>query len=158
MPSASPPFGDTWTFAEGTSRDVPRLIRIRENLNPAAWELALPHVLRITWTMRGTTERGLPSDDETKTLQSFENELVPRVERDARAVLVAVITEAGKRHWYFYLRDVDAFSEELHKMPQQEEPYPIELTIDRDERWALFRELIESCRGATRPPGLEPND
>lgn len=74
---ASLPFGDTWTLAEGTNRDVPRLIRIRENLNPAIWELALPHVLRITWTMRGNTERGLPSDDETKELQSFENELVP---------------------------------------------------------------------------------
>ena len=144
MPSDCQPFGDSWTLAEGTNRDVPRLIRIRENLNPAAWELALPHVLRITWTIRGIAERGLPSDVETKALHAFENELVPRVERDGRAVLVAVITELGKRHWYFYLRDVDAFSKELHNMPQKEERYPIELTLDRNERWALFRELIES--------------
>jgi hypothetical protein len=118
----------------------------------------LPHLLRISWSLRGEIEAGLPSEEETKELERFENRLVPRIENDGLSVLSAVITDSGKRHWYIYVSDVDAVSNDLHNMPQEIEPYPIDLTLHRNEGWRFFRELIESCRGMTRPPGLEPHD
>ena len=140
-------FGVTWALAQGTDKTVPRLIRIRENLNPDVLTLALPHLLRISWSMLDNTEMGLPSDKETGELEQFENELVPRVEAGGTCVLAAVITESGKRHWYFYLSDVDAFSEGLHNVPQKHEPYPIEITRHKNEGWNLFRELVANCEG-----------
>ena len=141
------PFGDTWTLAKGTDPTTPRLIRIRENLNPAVLALTLPHLLRVSWSMLDETEMGLPSDKETNELEQFENELVPRVEAGGTCVLAAVITESGKRHWYFYISDINAFSEGLHKVPQKKEPYPIEVTRHKNEGWNLFRELVAGCKG-----------
>ena len=141
------PFGDIWTLARGTNRDVPELIRFRENLNPDELMLTLPHLLRVSWSMLSETEVGLPSDEETKELERFENELVPRVEVGDKGVLAAVITTSCKRHWYFYINHVETFSEGLHNVPQKSEPYPIEVTLHRNEGWNLFRELVASCKG-----------
>jgi Family of unknown function (DUF695) len=91
-------------------------------------------------------EMGLPSEKETDELEQFENELVPRVEAGNTCVLAAEITENSKRNWYFYLSDVDAFSARLHNVPQKEAPYPIEITLHRNEGWKVFSELIRSCK------------
>ena len=146
MNKNSLPFGDTWTLAKGADKNVSRLIRIRENLNPEVLGLTLQHLLRVSWSMLDETEMGLPSNEETNELEQFENELVPRVEAKGSCVLAAVITESGKRHWYFYLNDVDAFSEGLHNLPQKQEPHPIEVTRHRNEGWNLYRELVASCK------------
>jgi hypothetical protein len=140
-------FGDNWTLAKGTDQTVTRLIRIREKLNPEILARTLPHLLRVSWSMLDKTEMGLLSHKETNELEQFENELVPRVEAGGTCVLAAVITESGKRHWYFYLSDVDAFSEGLHNVPQKKEPYPIEVTRHKNEGWNLYRELVASCKG-----------
>jgi hypothetical protein len=60
------------------------------------------------------------------------------VEAAETCVLAAVITERGQRHWYFYLGDVDAFSEGLHNVSQKSEPYPIEVILHKNEGWKLF--------------------
>ena len=139
--------GDVWTVATGGSEDVPRLVRIRQNLDPDALGPHLPHLVCVSWSMTEPTELGLPSDDETKELERFENELVPRVEAGSMGLLAAVITEDSQRHWYFYLSDRNGFSEALHDVPQKEERYPIEITIQENEGWRLFREVLASCKG-----------
>jgi hypothetical protein len=140
------PFGDTWTFAKGTDPTAPRLIRIRENLDPQLLELTLPHLLRVSWSMLDETKMGLPSEKETNELEQFENELVPRVEIGETCILAAVLTQSSHRYWYFYLSNADAFSQGLHSVPQKSKPYPIELTLHKNEGWKLFRELIASCK------------
>ena len=141
------PFGDTWTLATGNDPVMPQLIRIRENLAPEVLVLTLPHLMRVSWSMLDETEAGLPSDKETKELEQFENELVPRVEAGGTCVLAAVITKSCKRHWYFYLSEANDFSERLHDVPQKKERYPIEITRQRNEGWHFFCELVASCRG-----------
>jgi hypothetical protein len=139
--------GDVWTVATSRDGEVPKLVRFRQNIDPDALGPHLPHLVCVSWSMVDATELGLPSDDETQELERFENELVPRVEAGSIGLLAAVITECSQRHWYFYLNDRNGFSDALHDVPQKEERYPIEITIQENEGWRLFREVSAGCKG-----------
>lgn len=63
-------------------------------------------------------------------------------EHDFHAVLTAVITTNGARQWIFYTSDIDECGQRLTAMPQENEPYPIELTADDDPDWSFLRQNV----------------
>jgi hypothetical protein len=75
-------------------------------------------------------------------MEVFENRLVPALEGDALAALVAVLTFDGARQWVFYTSDVKACGGRLEAMPQERDPYPIELDAFADPEWGYLRDQI----------------
>ena len=84
----------------------------------------------------------LPSDEQSAQMKVFEDRLCMAVERDAHAVLAAVLTFDGARQWVFYSGDVQELLARLGSMPQEAEPYPIELTTEEDPEWRYLHEQI----------------
>ena len=75
-------------------------------------------------------------------MKVFEERFCQAVEQDACAVLSAVLTFDGARQWVFYTDDVKGCAERLGAMPQETEPYPLELTAQDDPEWSYLRDEI----------------
>ncbi len=73
-------------------------------------------------------------------MQVFEDRLCSTwEEQDTLAVLTAVLTFDGARQWVFYTDDIDECSYQLHYMPQEKDPYPLELSCRPDPEWSFLR-------------------
>jgi len=94
------------------------------------------------WAYADEGSGALPDTTTGETLETFENRLVAALEKDAVAVLTAVLTFDGARQWVFYTPDASACGARINAMPQEQDPYPIELDVFTDTDWQYLREQI----------------
>ncbi len=131
----------TWALGEGERNKDPLLIRFREF--PENWPKSKhPYRVNIFWTMSEPDENGLPSDEESLRLETFEDRLIDAVESDKHSILVAALTCGGEREFVFHTKDVQGFMERLRSMPQEEERYPITIQSYEDPDWRYFQSVI----------------
>jgi hypothetical protein len=103
-----------------------------------------PRLLTIAWAFDAEGAGSLPSEDESEAMGTFEDRFCDAVECDALAVLTAVLTFDGARQWVFYTSDTKMCGLRLEAMPQETEPYPIELVAKDDPEWRYLRDEILS--------------
>ena len=85
----------------------------------------------------------MPSASDSEAMHEFEDGLVRQFETDLHGVLVAVITNDGQREWVLYVvDDLGETSERIHRIPQKEERYPIEIDRTDDPSWEFFSDLL----------------
>ncbi len=128
---------DQWAVAEGTHNDLPLMIRFRNKLSQTPMREGHPQLIQIYWDY-SEHESGMPSSEESQSMEVFENRLVNALETDLSGVLAAVITTNGYREWVYYCLSTEAFAERLHNMPQETDPYPIEIETSSDPEWDYF--------------------
>ena len=104
--------------------------------------------LIITWTYTHDGCSGIPSQDELREMEDFENHLVEVFEHDFQAVLAAALTERGTRQWLFYASDIPECQRRLEEMPQKAKRYPIELVAETDADWSYFHDKIQTICGS----------
>ncbi len=128
---------DQWAVAEGTHNDLPLMIRFRNKLSFGRSTSNHPQLIRIYWDYT-SHESGMPSTDDSQSMEVFENRLVEALETDLSGVLAAAITTNGYREWVWYCQSTEIFAEKLHNMPQEADPYPIEIEAESDPEWDYF--------------------
>jgi hypothetical protein len=84
----------------------------------------------------------MPDNFESEAMGEFEDRLCAALEADAHAYLAAVLTFDGARQWVFYTDDVAECGRRLEAMPQNEQPYPIELDAFDDPDWSYLRKQL----------------
>ena len=134
---------DRWAVAEGMHNEKPLLIRFRNELQERPDVSAYPKLVKVVWSYSGG-RTGLPDKSTDENMERFENHLVKAVEPVRIGVLVAVVTNDGTRKWVFYVSNVSAFGRALNDMPQEREPYPIQITAEDDPAWSFLYENIIS--------------
>jgi hypothetical protein len=129
-----------WSLGEGHTGQFPFQLRLRLVGPDFAREL-FPRRLNVFWSMQSSDDDGLPTHDELAALHRFEDRLVAAVEEARVAMLVAVITGSGEREFVFQASDPEQFLRCLTEMPQEEERYPVEMTVTDDPDWAFLDQL-----------------
>ncbi len=133
---------DTWATAEGGPDDAPYLIRFRTPIVEAGEAPGHDHRLSVVWAYAAEGSGALPDDATSAAMAEFENRLCDAWEHDALAFLSAVVTYDGARQWVWYTGNVALCGERLDDMPQEAEPYPIELSTEYDPDWNFLREEV----------------
>ena len=133
---------DQCQLVEITTETGPALIRYRVPVLGGVEVPSHPWRLVILWAYAEDGLGALPSPEAIKEMEIFENRICEAFETDAMAVLVAVLTFDGARQWVFYTSNVEECGERLEAMPQEAEPYPIELEACEDPKWLYLREEI----------------
>ena len=135
---------DIWSLItrEGDEEFGPSLLRFRTPVLGPRDTLGYSQRLRILWAYAEENSGELPSDEETAALEQFENRLCAALEHDDHAALVAVLTFDGARQWVFYTKDHRECGQRIEAMPQNEEPYPIEMDACTDPEWSYLRDEI----------------
>lgn len=137
---------DAWAVAEGTHEDKLVLVRFRHNFRQVLDFEGYHLLLQITWPFFEVDPSGMPGVEDAEAMEQFEQRLLVAYEHDFHAVLTAVITTNGVRQWLFYTSDLEECGDRLTEMPQEAEPYPIELVADEDPEWLFLREeILEGC-------------
>lgn len=91
----------TWGLAEGEYRGYPLIIRFRE-LPQNFLKTKYPQRLNIFGKMvECDAVTGLPTDEESRALSTFEDRLVDAVEYHEHSILVGVLTCNGERELIF---------------------------------------------------------
>lgn len=123
-----------WSIATGQHEGRPIFIRFREF--PDTFPKGdYPERCNVFWTMAEASDRGVPSPDETERMQRFENRLVAALEASDEAVLTVVMTTAGKREFVLQARSECDFQGRVESIPQDADPYPIEIAVFEDAAW-----------------------
>ena len=133
---------DRWRLIEGNCDDGRFFLRFRIPVLGIPVTTGYFHVLTIVWDYGPGNSGALPTTADSEEMEEFENRFCDAVEHDATALLTAVLTLDGSRQWVFYTSDVQACSERLQNIPQNAEPYPIELNTEEDPEWAYLHENI----------------
>jgi hypothetical protein len=133
---------DTWATSDGVLEVGPFVLRFRTPVVRASETGNHVHRLIVCWPYADEGDGAMPDGSDVEAMSVFEDSLCDAWEQDALALLAAVLTFDGARQWVFYTRDVSACGERLNLMPQEEEPYPIELTAADDPDWSYLRDQI----------------
>jgi hypothetical protein len=133
---------DHWDVAEVVTEVGVALIRYRTPVLTVTDVKSHGRVLKIIWAFANEGSGALPSDEQSAKMRVFEDRFCEAVERDAHAVLTAVLTFDGARQWVFYTGDVRECGARLGAMPQEADPYPLELTAEDDPEWRYLRDEI----------------
>lgn len=99
-------------------------------------------LVKVLWPYADAGSGALPFDEVVNQLQRFEERLCEAWEKDGLAYLSAVLTFDGARQWVFYTYDIAECGSRLNQMPQESEPYPLELEAEDDPEWNYLRERI----------------
>lgn len=132
-----------WYLAEDEIDDLPAFVRFRDNVESFISNGNYRNYIRFVWEFEAD-EHGLPTDEETERLETFENNLCEALEADDHAILSFAMTNNGLRQWVFYTQDVQESVRRLNEMPQEEERYPIELTTEEDPNWEEYKKVAET--------------
>ena len=133
---------DTWSIAELKSDSGPGLVRFRTPVLEPGQLDGYDRVLRILWPYAEEESGAMPDVADSQAMDTFEGRLCAALEIDAHAYLAAVLTFDGARQWVFYTSDIAECGRRLEAMPQEADPYPIELDAFDDPNWLYLREQI----------------
>ena len=133
---------DAWAGSDGIRNGIPFIIRFRIPVVLPDEGGSHDQKLAVLWGYADEGSGDMPDESESEAMGTFENRLCSAWENDALAFLAAVLTYDGARQWVFYTRDVAECGRRLHEMPQEQDPYPIELTTEPDPRWEYLHEQI----------------
>ncbi|MES2888204.1 MAG: DUF695 domain-containing protein [Pseudomonadota bacterium] len=135
-----------WLIARRETEDGLSLIRLKE-LQDTFDALAVPERFNIIWEFRGVTSANTPTPAEFEALGSFEERLVAAVEETGQGTLCIVFTEPGYREYVIHACSADSFLNALNSMPQEREPYPIEIRHEHDPGLELYTSHARGLRG-----------
>ncbi len=133
---------DRWSLAQGDREAGPLLIRFRTPVLGPDGVDGYGRVLRILWAYAEEGSGELPAEPAVAAMERFEHRFCAAVEADGCAFLAAVLTFDGARQWVFYTGDVAECGRRLEAMPQESEPYPIDLDAFDDPAWDYLRDSI----------------
>lgn len=139
---------DIWSLATGELDVGAWLLRFRTPVLDAAEVSGYHRCLRIVWRYAESGIGALPGEHDRDAMETFENRICDTLERDGLAVLVAVFTFDGGRQWVFYSSSIALCGERINSMPQEDEPYPIEIDTFDDPSWGYLREEILPIAGS----------
>lgn len=145
IPSAD---SDAWNLAEGESKGRPRLIRYRPNLEEHLGDSRYPRRLIITWNYEVTNTSGMPSDQETEQMRSFEEALDSVLDPERLAILAFIYTHDGLRRWHYCLADVGTVGQRINEALSDRPRLPINLAVEDDPDWDELRLVFEGCRSS----------
>jgi len=134
---------DIWSVGEGHTADgLPFVCRWRTPVLSPLHVDGYDRVLKVVWPYADANTGAMPTADDSQTMGVFEDRLVQAWEHDGHAYLAAILTLDGARQWVFYTSDIQECARRLTDMPQEQEPYPLELTTEPDPTWSWLHEQI----------------
>jgi hypothetical protein len=136
---------DSWTVAEGSYCDKPTIIRYRPGLVNSLGDQRYPRRLTVTWEYEETDPSGMPSKNQNRELQDFEDSILNAVDPERLAILSFVFTRAGLREWHFYISDVNEVGKRINEALSEKPGLPINLEVNDDPDWEELAKVLDQC-------------
>ena len=134
-----------WTLIEASNEDGPILVRRRDFPDDFP-KGDFPHRLNVFWRLSESSPNGMPEDVESNRMRLFEDRIVEATEPDRQTVLSLVLTGKSQREYVFHTQGLDEFLRRLADMPQESDPYPVEIHHTEDSTWEYVDRVLEDFK------------
>ena len=141
---------DTWALAQGKTDVGVCLVRYREPILAAEQTVGYSTCVRVFFSYADEGSGALPSPDMSDTLAILEDELASCLEKDAMAVLTAVITFDGARQWIFYTGSPANCEIHLARIARKQKGGVTEVESFADDGWSYLREQVLGSMNSKR--------
>ncbi len=135
-----------WNIAEGESEGKPRLIRYRPDLESYIGSSNYPKRLVIIWDFEIDNSSGMPSEQLSDEMKSFEDALVATLDPDRIAVLVFILTNSGCREWHYYVNDIQEVGNRINAALSTFPKLPLHLQVEDDPDWGELSAVYNLCK------------
>jgi hypothetical protein len=139
---------DTWTVGTADQDGQPLVIRVRGQMPEADARRDHGQLIVVGWPYDGT-DAGLPTTEDSGSMQAFEDAVEAGIAADGTGIQVASITGAGHKEWRYYAADAEAFVATLNASLDGHPTYPLEIEMFDDAEWQGLQQLLD---------GLEEGD
>jgi hypothetical protein len=140
---------DQWRVAQLEKHGKPLLVRYRNERPKNAERASFPFLLSATWAYQ-RNEFGLPSADEMKLMDKFEDALASKLETSQTAHLMVVLTGNGERDWLWYTVGEEEAMRLVNQALKGHKAYPVQFSVQKDRRWKAYAQFEK--RDASTPP------
>lgn len=129
-----------WVFYNCTVEDRDAFIRVDTSLMDFASGPNLDWSVRVQVALREPREDGLTTSAEAAVLHELEDALEEAVKP---AVFVGVLTNDGKRSWYFYAGDPESTEATARQVCQERVPtHQVKVGSFEDPEWSQYTEFL----------------
>ena len=135
-----------WNIAEGENEGKPRLIRYRPDLESCIGSSNYPQRLVIIWNYEADNSSGMPSEQLSEEMKSFEDALVGALDPDRLAILAFVLTNKGSREWHYYVSDTQEVGSRINLALSTFPKLPLHLQVEDDPEWEQMSAVYSICK------------
>ncbi len=101
-----------------------------------------------TWKYDGTSNNGMPLDDENQRMITLEDAIEDHIENDQTLRHVYSRTGNNLKELVYYINDQNKFLEAFNKTLSGHPRYPIEINFYQDSDWEDFKRLLDNFKKA----------
>jgi len=135
---------DIYFTATGEQHGQPLIFRALRTVPEGVSKAELPYRITISWRYEPVA-RGMPSAETNGDQIAFED-AVMALDVNSVGRQMLVVTGNGRKVWYWYVRDADAWQIQLAQKIAGNS-YPIKLERAYDGDWSLYEDFIANVRG-----------
>jgi len=140
-----PTYRDEWSLLSMKPPNSEEIWMFRKNLGVSeiSGHESLSTVVYFTVGFEPRDATGLPNPEDTKVLYDFEESVIPKIEEEARCILVASVVKAGVKDHMFYASDPDSFIRAVNGHCQALGNLKVSLEKHHDPNWEAFADFPE---------------
>ena len=127
-----------WLTAMTRYEGFPLALRVRPNADTAANRAALTNLGVVTHQLARVRDNGLPESEYNDSLEDFDLALQAAMEGDGAGLVVLVETFAGKRNYYAYASDCEAFHGRVEPLRQEFQQHELLVECRTDTGWRFY--------------------
>ena len=136
---------DEWKLLEMKSTESDEVSFFRKNIGVANLKDkgAFKALVYFTVNYEPKDSSGLPNKKDAEILYGFEEDVIPKVEKEAQCILVASVIKSGIKDHLFYVSNPDKFLESLSKYKSKLGNLTVSLEKVDDPDWNIYADFPE---------------
>jgi len=136
-------YEDNWKLLEMKPNNSEEVWFFRKNIGVSDFKgkADLPILVYFTLGFSPKDESGLPNSTDLQKLYDFEDEIIPVIEHETGAILVASVVKVGVKDHLFYVSDTDVFLEHLSKYKGFLSNFKVSLEKQNDPKWEVYTDF-----------------
>ena len=137
-----------WVRAVGDLNEQPISIQYREQWQSIQQGNEHAICVQIAWTANRLDEStGFPTAEEQLTMLAFGEQLLT-LEKNGNTFLAMILAHGATQQWVLYVKDLEAFKQQLLELSEPEEGYPLEMVANEDAAWSTFEQVYAVAANA----------
>lgn len=132
--------------ATGEENGKPLIFRSIKSVPVGSKESDYPYLINVYWPYTADNEGGMPNADSNDAQIEFEDAL-ERLDKSGISHLMLVVTGNGRKEWFWYVKDIDNWINQLNVSLAGKPVYPIQIETSHQPDWSQYHKFISGVSG-----------
>ena len=136
---------DKWDLLEVKSKDSDEVWFFRKNIGAKTIKAnkSLQTLIYFTIKYKPKDNSGLPNEHDTNVLFDFEENIIPKIEKNAICIHVASVMKSGVKDHLYYVSNPDVFLKTISSYQDHLKEFSISIEKQDDPEWKIYDDFPE---------------